>query len=815
MEQREFWLEIIKGKNKGQCFRLLSEAVTIGRRLTAKERKSNWILLDETSLSRIHAQLIWNEKERAYLLLHKSRMKPTLVNSKEVEEVYLSSQDRIQMGDMIFRFWEGPIDKKFDYYQEDGIDRPEPAPLQEEQDFGKSPTGRQSTAAPKRNTPPRPSDDEAFEKSERAIEEPVEQETRKITPVSLVKQGAENDDRQKEIEDRKARVFYPKNVDERGIDNFKPLQFSMKSENPPQMRVSPKIQDPKTPGLSTPPRRSDLIKDRAHLDDKKVGKILGARDEAEEAMTPYFAPIEFRTVEKESASGEPRETQLMKSQSPKTETQKTSSTFTPINLVQSKSGYGARASKNMGKILGTGGKEEPQPAAVPPRKPERPIHESPKGEKRPEREAPRDIPAVKSFNLVRDKQSRTDIRMTENVIPPSSRPRTDAAPAHPLPQEPLPHLDAQEEIARYATHFLDNKPRSFETKRLEGSPEREYREEPPAEKPAGYSSKYLESQKAAAKEQTEKKSIPHVPAVPGLISPLAFELGSRLKDESMTARKFNPFEAGSPEVLDFLKREPEREAPPTPEPLQEIHQPYIRGDSFRERITRSISKPAEKPMEKAADNGLGQDEELMISFGGTQLDAEKDAPNKEIMKNILFYSEQKSQEEEVDYDDEAPKPPLFHRWKGKDESKMKKGDTGGKREEAIGKAEAARKLEAAHKKEDASFRESMSLPIPDYWELVIVKGPQESEGKSYVINNAVVTIGNGLRNDIVLQDEQLANTHVRIYFRDEKFYLQKVVKTQPIFINGKILITNSDRDVVNGDVIQISSKTKIMFRKRI
>lgn len=116
MEQRNFWLEIVKGRNKGLVFKLSADQVTIGRRLAPKERKKDWILLDDPSLARIHAVFQWDEEKTMFRVTQKSANKTFLINGKPESEMLLCHMDRIQLGDVVVRVWDGPVDKNSEEY---------------------------------------------------------------------------------------------------------------------------------------------------------------------------------------------------------------------------------------------------------------------------------------------------------------------------------------------------------------------------------------------------------------------------------------------------------------------------------------------------------------------------------------------------------------------------------------------------------------------------------------------------------------------------------------------------------------------------
>ncbi len=124
MEHNNFFLEILKGRHKGQTFCLSANSITLGRRLAPKEKKKDWILLDEPSMARIHALLQWDEEKSLFKIVQKASGKVILVNNKKEKEALLYHLDTFLLGDVLFRMWDGPVDKSMDFTDEEsaGID---------------------------------------------------------------------------------------------------------------------------------------------------------------------------------------------------------------------------------------------------------------------------------------------------------------------------------------------------------------------------------------------------------------------------------------------------------------------------------------------------------------------------------------------------------------------------------------------------------------------------------------------------------------------------------------------------------------------
>lgn len=91
-------IRISEGPDKGRTFPLDTREVTIGRARTAGDRAPGWVLLNDPQISRIHADLVWNEEEKTYRLVHRSETNPTEVNGVEMKEAYVKIGDTIRVG---------------------------------------------------------------------------------------------------------------------------------------------------------------------------------------------------------------------------------------------------------------------------------------------------------------------------------------------------------------------------------------------------------------------------------------------------------------------------------------------------------------------------------------------------------------------------------------------------------------------------------------------------------------------------------------------------------------------------------------------
>jgi len=121
-------LEVVQGADRGRLIPVSGMKIMVGRRIPSREklvntlRSTKWILLDDESVSRIHALLEWDDHERTYLITHKSGTNSTMVNSAPIERTALRNGDMVKMGLLEFIFRAVPV---ADQAREE---KPEPPP---------------------------------------------------------------------------------------------------------------------------------------------------------------------------------------------------------------------------------------------------------------------------------------------------------------------------------------------------------------------------------------------------------------------------------------------------------------------------------------------------------------------------------------------------------------------------------------------------------------------------------------------------------------------------------------------------------------
>jgi len=999
MERQEFWLEIIRGKNRGQVYRLLADAITIGRRLAAKERKINWILLDEPSLSRIHAQLLWDSDDSTYRLVHKSRTKPTLVNNREIDEEFMATQDKIQMGDVLFRFWEGPIEKKFDYFEEE-FEQDQPSsksqgkhpvsPLPPQKSEGGIPSPEGDAQLPGESSPVRKGSAPARQHTLPVAGAPLQPErdtlrkagavSGSFKPVDLFASAQGKEQAPPQEEEKKPRVFYSQKDElKRESARFRPLKFDLLSSSD----SSDEHQDDDKKGLSSVsslPRRVDIIKDRtsrAPEQGKKGGRIFGVRDDEDSA----FAPLEFKSVQHPPDRATETQSMLKK---PQPQAGESTSGFTPLNLVQQGSPVDRGAGRVKGKILG---RQENDDAVLP----------ASGFQAFPPRQVEADVPRVNRFTSSRFEEEDPG---TRKFSPP------------PVEEERGPRLQRPAVPQESSVRSFD----LFRKKPAEGDS---------YQAPA---TKFLDENHLAITKIVEEKLFDfcavETPPAPGLSRPSPsptrevpdrdYSFDESTRREQFSREKaageafqslprqhgdFNAYEAGTKKVVDFLAHAEEEPSPPSL--AGEVKKSRIREDSFRSRISHHMERmkggsdeeelspptaqpeqaahrpaivypgdgrntgsapmkpmPASPERERAAPPYLPYDsmhdemqqgrshplapepyypapyqeppvveppawsgfrqesppglfpafpEEVNPSSGKGSSNAStpfdelvahwrpalpvQDTPPADIPEQAV------SVEEEPEGRDAVRKPshqkpftapqeeprPLFRRWRAKEDSSQRKnqapqGGTSARDASTRGtpvkdatsdttRGTPAREVPATDAVQRASApgtipekevtpRGSAAAPIrgipqaggplqgqrvqsgppppvtvrePDkphrveqerrlfqeVWEIIVIKGPKSEEGRRYSITRESVTVGKGMNNDFVIADELLENTHIRIFLQDNRLFLQKLMKAQPIFINGKMLATNVGKAIEHGDTVQISTKTRIQLARKL
>lgn len=109
----DYRLLVIEGPQPGRLYKLRDVVIKIGR-ADEKVELPGWVLLEDPTVSRLHAELQWRYENQGYLLVHRSEKNPTWVNGRSVSEAFLKIGDQIQLGGVILELersepsWLGP-----------------------------------------------------------------------------------------------------------------------------------------------------------------------------------------------------------------------------------------------------------------------------------------------------------------------------------------------------------------------------------------------------------------------------------------------------------------------------------------------------------------------------------------------------------------------------------------------------------------------------------------------------------------------------------------------------------------------------------
>lgn len=99
-----YQLRILKGNQQGLVVPLIEQVYILGRATSQGETAPGYMFFYEPTVSRVHAELRWNEKKKAYFVHHQSKTNPTLVEGLPVDKKsprMLEKGNKIQMGYLI------------------------------------------------------------------------------------------------------------------------------------------------------------------------------------------------------------------------------------------------------------------------------------------------------------------------------------------------------------------------------------------------------------------------------------------------------------------------------------------------------------------------------------------------------------------------------------------------------------------------------------------------------------------------------------------------------------------------------------------
>ncbi len=102
-----FQLRIVKGNQQGLVIPLSEQVYVLGRATTQGETAPGYMFFYEATVSRVHAELRWNEKKKSYFVHHQSKTNPTLVEGVPVDKKsprQLDKGHKIQMGYLVLEY---------------------------------------------------------------------------------------------------------------------------------------------------------------------------------------------------------------------------------------------------------------------------------------------------------------------------------------------------------------------------------------------------------------------------------------------------------------------------------------------------------------------------------------------------------------------------------------------------------------------------------------------------------------------------------------------------------------------------------------
>jgi len=95
-------IQVVSGMDKGLSFPLDSKEIILGRKERADESKPGYILFFDSTVSKEHASLRWDDDLEKYVIYHLSSESPTIVNGRSVKKSLLSPDYTVQLGKTIF-----------------------------------------------------------------------------------------------------------------------------------------------------------------------------------------------------------------------------------------------------------------------------------------------------------------------------------------------------------------------------------------------------------------------------------------------------------------------------------------------------------------------------------------------------------------------------------------------------------------------------------------------------------------------------------------------------------------------------------------
>lgn len=104
-----YQLKVVAGPGYGRILPLNTEEIRLGRAVDAQEPCTvNYFVFFDGTVSRVHARLVWEDRNKVYHLQHLSKTNQTKLNDKVVQSKVLQLGDRIGMGNVLLEIQKAP-----------------------------------------------------------------------------------------------------------------------------------------------------------------------------------------------------------------------------------------------------------------------------------------------------------------------------------------------------------------------------------------------------------------------------------------------------------------------------------------------------------------------------------------------------------------------------------------------------------------------------------------------------------------------------------------------------------------------------------
>jgi pSer/pThr/pTyr-binding forkhead associated (FHA) protein len=111
------------------------------------------------------------------------------------------------------------------------------------------------------------------------------------------------------------------------------------------------------------------------------------------------------------------------------------------------------------------------------------------------------------------------------------------------------------------------------------------------------------------------------------------------------------------------------------------------------------------------------------------------------------------------------------------------------------------------------YLERAVVEVLQSFQIVVESGVDQDQDKVYPFSKQRLLIGRGKNCDVRLSDLEVSRIHVALVHRDGRFFVQHRSETNPTFLNGMSLLQGGEREIHTGDRIRLSSLTLLQFAK--